>query len=120
MATDIKQLSFCYRMSADHTGHYVMIVAPLGQDASAMAALLNAEEIQTCTCSSLSECAARTTDATLALILTEEALVRDEVPSVLEVLRDQPHWSELPLIVLASGGEERRVTLLELIAAVPG
>src|SRR4029453_7370003 len=37
-----------------------------------------------------------------------------------EVLKAQAPWSELPLIVLTSGGESRRARLLDLAAAAAG
>lgn len=98
----------------------VLIVAPLGQDASAIGTLLHAENIKTCMCRTLTECGERIGPLTGALVLTEEALERDEIPRLLERLRGQPRWSELPIIVLAGRGEVRQAALLELIAAAPG
>lgn len=105
---------------AGHADHPVIIVAPLGQDAQAMAALLNADGIPTDICASLRECPAKVAPATEALLLTEEALEVTQLPSLMEALRGQPNWSELPLIVLSDGGETRRNTLLDLTAAASG
>ena len=51
-----------------------LIIAPVGQDAEAMAALLNAEGFETQICHALDEYSRQITDSAGALLLTEEAL----------------------------------------------
>ena len=53
-------------------------------------------------------------------MLTEEALELPQVHELLEALSAQPAWSELPLIVLTSGGESRLAQLLDLVADAAG
>ena len=60
------------------------------------------------------------TDSAGALLLTEEALESAQGSLLLDVLKAQPPWSELPLIILTSGGESRRARLLNLAAAAAG
>ena len=55
-----------------------------------------------------------------ALLLTEEALESPLRSNLLDVLEAQPPWSELPLVILTSGGESRRARLLDLAAAAAG
>src|SRR5438552_12508839 len=55
-----------------------------------------------------------------ALLLTEEALESPQGSLLLDLLKAQPPWSELPLIILTSGGESRRARLLDLAAAAAG
>src|SRR5204863_5904205 len=59
-------------------------------------------------------------DSAGALLLTEEALESAQGSLLLGVLKAQPAWSELPLIILTSGGESRRAGLLDLVAAAAG
>jgi signal transduction histidine kinase len=59
-------------------------------------------------------------DSAGALLLTEEALEPAQCSLLLDVLKAQPPWSELPLIILTSGGESRRAGLLNLAAAAAG
>ena len=66
------------------------------------------------------ECSRQITAGAGALLLTEEALESPQVSILLEVLKAQPPWSELPLIILTSGGESRRAGLLDLAAAAAG
>jgi signal transduction histidine kinase/ActR/RegA family two-component response regulator len=97
----------------------VIIVAPVGQDAGAMAALLEGEGFKAEVCSGLMECCEKLSNAG-ALLLTEEALELPQVSVLLEALKEQPAWSELPLIILTSGGESRLEKLLDLVAAAAG
>ena len=98
----------------------VIIIAPIGQDAEAMAALLNAEGFETQICNGSDEYPRQITDRAGALLLTEEALESPQGSLLLDVLKAQPPWSELPLIILTSGGESRRAGLLNLAAAAAG
>jgi signal transduction histidine kinase len=98
----------------------VIIIAPVGQDAEAMAALLNAEGFETQICNGSDEYSRQITDRAGALLLTEEALESPQRSLLLDALKAQPPWSELPLIILTSGGESRRAGLLNLAAAAAG
>jgi signal transduction histidine kinase len=106
-------------MSRVHKDERVIIIAPVGQDAEVMAALLDAKGFETQICNGLDEYSRQITDSAGALLLTEEAL--ESVGSLLlDILKTQPPWSELPLIILTSGGESRRAGLLNLAAAAAG
>jgi signal transduction histidine kinase len=103
-----------------HKAERVLIVAPVGDDASAISALLGAEGFVTRVGQGIEDCSRRVIAASGALLLTEEALESPHLPDLFQVLREQPAWSELPLIILASGGESRRASLLDLAAAAAG
>src|SRR5882757_7734581 len=98
----------------------VIIIAPVGQDAEAMAALLDAQGFETQICNGSDEYSRQIRDSAGALLLTEEALEPAQGSLLLDVLKAQPPWSELPLIILTSGGELRRAGLLNLAAAAAG
>jgi signal transduction histidine kinase len=109
------------RMARMHKDERVIIIAPVGQDAESMAALLDAKGFETQICHVLNEEYFRQiTDSAGALLLTEEALESAQGSLLLDVLKAQPPWSELPLIILTSGGESRRARLLNLAAAAAG
>jgi len=108
------------RMSRMHKNERVIIIAPVGQDAAAMAALLGAKGFETQICHGLNEYSRQITDSAGALLLTEEALESKQGSLLLDILKAQPPWSELPLIILTSGGESRRAGLLNLAAAAAG
>jgi signal transduction histidine kinase len=108
------------RMSRMHKDERVIIIAPVGQDAEAMAALLDAEGFKTQICHGSGEYSRQIMNGAGALLLTEEALESDKGSLLLNILKAQPPWSELPVIILTSGGESRRAGLLSLAAAAAG
>ena len=95
-------------------------MAPVGRDAKAMAELLQKRGWLTKICGTPPECARAITEGAGVLLLTEEALGLSDVGTLLETLQKQPPWSELPLIVLTSGGESRTMRLLDVTAAAAG
>src|SRR6476661_8694571 len=107
-------------MSQPTRDERVIITAPVGQDAEAMASALKREGFETQICQRLDECSRQMADSVGAVLLTEEALEAVQASRFLDVIRTQPPWSELPLIILTSGGESRRAELLDLAAAAAG
>jgi signal transduction histidine kinase len=103
-----------------HEDERVIIIAPVGQDAEAMARLLDAQGFETQIFNGSDEYSRHIMDRAGALLLTEEALESPEGSLLLDAVKGQPPWSELPLIILTSGGESRRVGLLNLAAAAAG
>jgi signal transduction histidine kinase/CheY-like chemotaxis protein len=97
----------------------IIIMAPIGQDAVAMATLLHAEGFQSEIVSGPAECCGKLSDAG-AVLLTEEALELPQVSALIDTLKAQAPWSELPLIVLTSGGESQLARLLDLLAEAAG
>src|SRR6266481_9350815 len=108
------------RMLRTQKNECVIVIAPVGQDAVAMAASLNAQGFETQVCHGLDGYSREMIDNAGALLLTEEALESAQGSLLLEVLKAQPPWSELPLIILTSGGESHRAGLLNLAAAAAG
>jgi signal transduction histidine kinase len=108
------------RISRMHKNERVIIIAPVGQDAAAIATLLDTEGFETHICNGSAEYSRQIADCAGALLLTEEALESAQGSLLLDVLKAQPPWSELPLIILTSGGESRRAGVLDLAAAAAG
>src|SRR5438445_346323 len=108
------------RVSRRRKGECVFIIAPVGQDAETMAALLDAEDLETHICRRLDGYSGRITDGAGALLLTEEALESAQGSLLLDLLKAQPPWAELRLIILTSGGESRRAGLLNVAARAAG
>jgi signal transduction histidine kinase/ActR/RegA family two-component response regulator len=103
-----------------YPGHPIFIVAPVGHDADAIAAVLEREKLPSRIFPDVAECVRNIDANTGALLLTEEALEVPMVPALMQALYDQPGWSELPLILLTDSGEHRRNELMALAAASPG
>jgi signal transduction histidine kinase len=108
------------RVSQMQKNERVIIIAPVGQDAAAMAALLDAQGFETQICNGSVGYSREVIDRAGALLLTEEALESPQGSLLLDALKAQQPWSELPLIILTSGGESRRAGLLNLAAAAAG
>jgi signal transduction histidine kinase len=107
-------------MEKNNSKDRVLIIAPVGRDAQGMAELLVGQGFEAQICGSLAECAAHIQSGAGALILTEEALELGSLSHLFEALAAQPSWSELPLIILTTGGESRLARLLELAAQAAG
>jgi signal transduction histidine kinase len=107
-------------MKRNNSKERVLIIAPVGRDAHAMAELLGRHGFETHICVSLAECAAHIKSGAGAVVVTEEALESGSSFELFQALAAQPRWSELPLIILTTGGEYRLARLLELAAEAAG
>src|SRR3954451_10461168 len=82
----------------------VLIAAPLGKDAVLASQALEEAGIPAKTCQGIREIAERLDDSTNAIVVAAEALVAADIPLLLDRLEQQPPWSDLPLILLTTGG----------------
>jgi PAS domain S-box-containing protein len=98
----------------------VLLIAPLGHDAAAIAGLLRDRGFQVRVCNDPTECGEQITKGAGALLVTEEAFELPQVANLFEAVKKQPAWSELPLIVLTSGGEPRLAQLIDQAADLAG
>lgn len=98
----------------------VLVMAPVGQDARAIVQLLTNRGLSARICTGAAQCCAEITAGAGAVLLTEEALEMDQGLDVVDALKVQPAWSELPLIILTTGGDTRMIRLLELAAKAAG
>lgn len=97
----------------------ILIVAPIGRDARAIAELLESHGHLARICSGLCEAASQLEQGAGALLLTEDSLEPEQVAALLPRLDEQPTWSELPVIILTTAGE-RSAERLDRIAAAAG
>ncbi len=97
----------------------VLVLAPRGRDGELIRVLLAEQHIAAETFASSEALAARLDDDASCAIATLEALGDPSAGTLGRVLRAQPPWSDIPLIVLAGtgdasvGGELGNITLLE-------
>src|SRR6476646_1624363 len=97
----------------------VIVIAPLGRDATSIAELLSANGFEVSVCAD----PAMHTDVLVAagaLIMTEEALEFAQTGKLINALQNQPPWSELPLIMLTSAGTSRLTLHLDVTARAAG
>ncbi len=83
----------------------VLIVAPSGRDAINASEVLRSEGMLTVVCENLPEMCDRAKEGAGALLVAQEGLARQSLECLAALLANQPAWSDLPLIVLISGGE---------------
>src|SRR5947207_14952205 len=88
----------------DNKDERVIIIAPVGQDAVAMAASLNAQGFETQICHGLDGYSREMIDNAGALLLTEEALESAQGSLLLEVLKASPPCPDYRLAILTRGG----------------
>jgi signal transduction histidine kinase/ActR/RegA family two-component response regulator len=87
----------------------VLIHAPRGRDAHVVHTVLQAQKIESLVCVTEQDLLAQLQQGAAAVVLTEEALpqlLSDE--RLLAWLEDQPPWSDIPFVVLATKREGRR------------
>lgn len=96
----------------------VFILAPYGHDARLTAAALDSADIHTQIFPDSNSLCQQPHESCGAMLLAEEVLHDRSVARLTEWLGSQPSWSELPVILVTSGGEtspsqRRQIALLE-------
>lgn len=107
-------------MLATNPEERILILAPVGQDADAMAAVFHAHGFASTVCATAGEVCHQLRVGSAVLLMTEEALDLPQIPELLRQLKAQPPWSELPLILLTRGGESRWARVLSHVAEAAG
>ena len=82
----------------------VLILAPVGRDAPLLAATLAGLKIDSEIAADGDLLLAKLREGAGAAIVAEEALRADHVKTLAEWLTSQPPWSDMPFLVLTSGG----------------
>lgn len=95
---------------ADARDHRVLLLAPTRKDASTTSALLQQAEIAVACCSTFDELLRELALGAAVLIVPEEAMTPTHNARLVYTLRDQPPWSDLPVLVLAHAGASSEAT----------
>ncbi len=82
----------------------VLILAPLGREGASAAQALEAARIVVETCADMDALVDALPAGAGAVLLTQEALSSQSTCRLREALADQPPWSDLPILILLSGG----------------
>src|SRR5258707_5291938 len=98
----------------------VLVLAPVGRDARLLAGTLGALAIDTETCADAEILLTLLREGAGAAIIAEEALTVHYVHALTTWLASQPPWSDMPFVVLTSGGRptpesQRRALELEML-----
>jgi signal transduction histidine kinase len=81
-----------------------MILAPVGRDGELAQQILDSAGMTASVCASLTDACDGIRTGAGAVLLTQEAFMLENVACVVDVLLDQPAWSDIPVVVLLSAG----------------
>lgn len=88
----------------------ILVLAPTGRDSHLLAATLDAANMTPAVCSDLDELVASLDEGAAAGLIAQEALSTAGLEQITQWLDTQPPWSDLPFVVLTSGGRPSRMT----------
>ncbi len=97
----------------DHAPGPVLILAPIGRDASLAAEALEQRGLRTTIFPDLAALTLEIGDDAGAILVAEEGLRAPDLNPFLQRLRDQEPWSDLPVILLTSVGPSSSPTRLD-------
>ncbi len=89
----------------------VLVLAPIGRDGRLIAETLCSASICAVTCPDFNALFALLKEGAAAVVVAQEGLSQAAVTSVAAWLTLQPPWSDLPFIVLTSGGKPNSTTI---------
>jgi len=96
-----------------HRDDRILVLIPAARDAEFAVSVLAQAGLHADVCPDIERLAAAAAAGAGAVLIAEEALAPPAVWSLVDVVRRQPPWSDLPLIVLTSGGDATEGSLLE-------
>jgi signal transduction histidine kinase len=98
---------------ADPRGHEerVLVLAPTERDAEASRVVFTEAGLACATCPDLEALCRQIEAGAGAAVLTEEALADDKSGCLAGVVRNQPTWSDFPLLLLTRGGADSLAAL---------
>jgi signal transduction histidine kinase/ActR/RegA family two-component response regulator len=108
----------------EHASSRVLLLTPTARDADVTRALLQRSGLGSMRCLNTRDLSREVHHGAAAALITEEAITADGIEELLQTLRNQPAWSDFPVIMLMRGGMDspagvrvlqalRNVTLLE-------
>lgn len=92
----------------------VLVHAPFGKDGEVIRRVLDRAGIGARVCRTLGDLYDGIRQSPAMVLIADEALNREGVREFSEHLRAQPAWSDLPVLVMTSGGEADEVSLYRL------
>jgi PAS domain S-box-containing protein len=92
----------------------ILVLAPTLNDAQVSVEFLNRAGIKVQVCRTVLELFAETAKGCGAVLLAEEVLASESIPVLMRGLAQQPAWSDIPVVIVTSGGEASQVQLRRL------
>ena len=110
-------------MAPEDLKNRILILAPIGRDASAAAQHLVESKLRCAICTDLEDLHAKLQEGAAAALVTEEAFLQGGTKSFEEWVDNQPAWSDFPFIILTTratspAAQAYRVRLLESLGNV--
>ena len=94
----------------------ILLAAPLGRDAAVMTAFIGRSGLEAIAFDSVDALATAIASGVGAIVITEEVLIPTVPVALVDALRAQPAWSDVPVIVLTSADRVAEPTALALRA----
>ena len=82
----------------------VLILAPVGRDAVLTASVLDGGGVEALVCSDVHELYRNLLNGAGAAVMTEEALIGQDISGLVDWVARQPSWSDFPFVVLLEPG----------------
>jgi len=98
----------------------ILVLAPTGQDAALTTSFLTDAGFQSCACRTMYDLALKVEGGCAAIVVAEESLSTTSVEVLLKMLARQPSWSDIPIVLITSGGEMTQDSLRRLKVFGPG
>jgi signal transduction histidine kinase len=89
----------------------VLLLAPTGGDSANTIAVLRTGGFEAIVCSNLEDVVTRAREGVGAMLVAEEALRTKSLLLLTEFLQRQPSWSDVPLIMITTGGDTTHVSM---------
>lgn len=89
----------------------ILVLAPTGGDAQNAGAMLQGGGFSGVICGNLEEVCARAKEGAAAMLVAEEALRTPRIEMLIEMIKEQASWSDLPLIVVTTGGDTTQASM---------
>jgi PAS domain S-box-containing protein len=84
----------------------ILVHAPTSKDAAITCKLLAENGIACINCASVADLAMEMDRGVGAVMLAEEAFIRDDVQPLVDIINHQPPWSDLPVILITRRGSD--------------
>lgn len=87
-------------------GLRVLVLPPTGRDATLTGGVLTRAGIDSHVCSRVADLCAELQAGAGAIVVTDELAADSDAVRLAAAIRDQPHWSDLPVLLVSRGGVE--------------
>jgi signal transduction histidine kinase len=89
----------------------VLLLAPTGGDAANAIGVLRTSGFEGIVCNDLDDIVTHAKEGAGAMLIAEEALRTKSLKVLTQFLEEQPSWSDLPLVMITSGGDTTHISL---------